>query len=273
MKIINFLKKLRRKLLSLTKKREFLAEGLTRVPSVQVSAISDLFIWRKTSEWKTYFELLDINTLINADNEDSGKNSATFVFYDSAGIEIGREKVSVNPGRQTIDINSLIPGGYEGFGTYACFHDSIPKAILDSGSFIAERGYSGYQWKDLGARAYVHGNLDAIAKSDKGIEMLGTSWKSELSYNLQHELTGPATYEFALVNPTRSTQKVEFIIKNPLDGTEIKELAHIGSRASVIKHVQVKAGEKFQLAIRSKLYMARPVVFRLQTSSMDVFHG
>jgi hypothetical protein len=103
--------------------------------------------------------------------------------------------------------------------------------------------------------------------------MLGTSWKSKLLYNLQHELTGPAIYELALVNPTRSDQNVEFIIKNPLEGTEIKELAQIGSRASVIKQVQVKAGEKLQLAIRSNLYMARPVVFRLQTHSMDVFHG
>jgi hypothetical protein len=273
MKIISFLKQLRRKLLSLTRKSEFLAEGLTRIPSVRASSISDLFIWRKTNEWKTYFELLDINTLINAENECLGNNSATFVFYDSSGSEIGREKVAVNPGRQTIDISSLIPDGFEGSGTYACFHDIIPEAILDSGSFIAERGYSGYQWKDLGARGYVHGNLDAIAKSDKGIEMLGTSWKSKLSYNLQHELTGPAIYEFALVNPTRSYQKVEFIIKNSLEGTEINEFAQIGSRASVIKQVEVEAGEKLQLAIRSNLYMARPVVFRLQNHSMDVFHG
>ena len=273
MKIISFLKRLRRKLLRLTKTREFLAEGLTRVPSVQESSISDLFIWRKTNEWKTYFELLDINTLINAENQNSGNNSATFVFFDSFGSEISREKVVVNPGRQTIDINSLIPDGFEGSGTYACFHDIIPEAILDSGSFIAERGYSGYQWKDLGARAYVHGNLDAIAKSDQGIELLGTSWKNQLSYNLQHELTGPAIYELALVNPTRINQKVEFIIKNPSKGTEMKELAQIGSRASVIKQVPVEDGEKLQLAIRSKLYMARPVVFRLQGHSMDVFHG
>lgn len=273
MKIISFLKQLRRKLLRLTKTKDFLGEGLTRIPSVQASSISDLFIWRKTNEWKTYFELLDINTLINAENQDSGNNSATFVIFDSSGSEIIREKVVVNPGRQTIDINSLIPDGFEGSGTYACFHDIIPKAILNSGSFIAERGYSGYQWKDLGARGYVHGNLDAIAKSDQGIELLGTSWKKNLLYKLQHELTGPAIYEFALVNPTKSHQKVEFVIKNPLDGTEINELAHIGSRASVIKQVQVKAGERLQLAIRSKLYMARPVVFRLQTSSMDVFHG
>jgi hypothetical protein len=273
MKVISFLKQISRKLLSFTKRKEFLAEGLTKIPSVKESSISDLFFWRKTSEWETYFELLDINTLINADNEDSGNNSATFVFYDSTGMEIVRKKFIVNPGRHTIDINSLLPNGYEGFGTYACFHDIIPEAILESGSFIAERGYSGYQWKDLGARGYVHGNLDAIAKSDKGIEMLGTSWKSRLLYNLQYELTGPAIYELALVNPTSSNQKVEFIIKNSLEDTEKNELAHLGSRASTIKRVQVEAGEKLQLAIRSNLYMARPVVFRLQDHSMDVFHG
>jgi hypothetical protein len=273
MKIINFLKKLKRKLLTFTENGEFLVEGLTRVPSVKESAISDLFIWRKTSEWKTFFELLDINTLIYADYEDLGNNSATFIFYDSEGLEIGRETVVINPGRQTIDINSLIPGVYEGWGTFACFHNTIPQALLNSGSFIAERGYSGYEWRDLGARGYVHGNLDAIAKSDQGIELLGTSWKNQLSYNLQHELTGPAIYELVLVNPTRIHQKVEFIIKNPSKGTEMNELAQIGSRASVIKQVHVEAGEKLQLAISSKLYMARPVVFRLQGNSMDVFHG
>lgn len=259
--------------MSLTKTKEFLAEGLTKIPSVKESSISDLFIWRKTSEWKTYFELLDINSLINAENEYSGNNSATFVFYDSYGLEIGREKFAINSGRQTIDINSLLPNGYEGCGTYACFHDNIPEVILDSGSFIAERGYSGYQWKDLGARGYVHGNLDAIAKSDKGIEMLGTSCESELLYNLQYELTGPATYELAIVNPTSNYQKFEFIIKNPLECTEMNELAHLSSRALKIKQIQVEADGKLQLAIRSNLYMARPVVFRLQDHSMDVFHG
>jgi hypothetical protein len=272
MNIISFLKRVRRKLLAFAKNGEFLAGGLTKVPSVKESAISDLFIWRKTSEWKTFFELLDINTLINADNEDSGNNSATFVFYDSEGLEIGRENVAINPGRQTIDINSLIPGVYEGWGTYACFHDTIPQTLLNSGSFIAERGYSGYEWRNLGARGYVHGNLDAVAKSEKGVEMLGTFWKRNLLYKLQHELTGPAIYEFALVNPTKEIQKIEFLTTGTLSD-EVVEVAYLPPRASFIKRVEVKESENFRLAIRSKLYMARPVVFRFQTSSMDVFHG
>ena len=55
----------------------------------------------------------------------------------------------VNPGRQTIDVNSLIPGVYDGWGTYGCFHDTIPQAVLNSGFIIAERGYSGYEWRNL----------------------------------------------------------------------------------------------------------------------------
>ena len=65
MKIISLLKRVRRKVLILAKKREFLAEGLTRVPSVKESSISDLFLWRKGDEWKTFFELLDINFNMN----------------------------------------------------------------------------------------------------------------------------------------------------------------------------------------------------------------
>lgn len=220
-----------------------------------------------------FFELLDINNLINADYQEAESNFATFVFYDLTGREIGRERVRVRQGRQTIDVSSLVPNGYDGWGTYACFHENISKAVSESGSFIAERGYSGYEWKNMGARGYVHGNLDAIAKSDKGEEMLGTSWREKLIYQLQHELTGPAVYEFALVNPTKKSQKVEFIIKDPLLETELCEETYLPSRASFIKRVEVSDGQRLQLAIRSKFYMARPVVFRLQAHSMDVFHG
>ena len=260
-------------MLTLGNKNGFLSEGLTRVPSVNVSVVSDLFVWRKSDEWKTFFELLNINNLVNADYQGSEGDSATFVFYDEKGIEIGSDKRTIKQGRQTIDVGALLPKGYNGWGTYACFHDQISPSITESGSFIAERGYSGYEWKDIGARGYVHGNLDAIAKSEKGIEMLGTSWKKKLLYNVQHELIGPATYEFALVNPTRKNQKVEFITKDTVSGRILSDVTYLASRQSVIKRVEVKTGEKFQLAISSQLYMARPVVFRLQAYSMDVFHG
>ena len=273
MMIISFLKRIRRKILSFAKKREFLAEGLTRVPSVKESVISDLFVWRRSDEWKTFFELLDINNLINADYQEAENNFATFVFYDRNGSEIGITKVPVKQGRQTIDTSSLVPHGFDGWGTYACFHQNISQTVSESGSFIAERGYSGYEWKDMGARGYVHGNLDAIANSDKGVEMLGTSWKENLIYQLQHVLTGPAIYEFALVNPTRIKQKVHFITSDPSLKTEICDVVQLPSRASFIKRIEIKEGEKRQLAIKSKLYMARPVVFRLQAHSMDVFHG
>ena len=273
MKIISLLKRGRRKLLALIKKREFLAEGLTRVPAVKESVISDLFIWRKTDEWRTFFELLDINKLINPNYQDIGNNYATFVFYDHTGGEIGRQKVPVKPGRQTVDVSSMLSDGCKGWGTYACFHGKIPEAVSESGSFIAERGYSGYEWKNIGSRGYVHGNLDAIAMSTKGIEMLGTSWKDKLIYQLQHELTGPATYEFALVNPTQKKQKVEFVTKNIFQNIESHQETTLSSRASIVKRVELQEGEKLQFAIQSKMYMARPVVFRLQSHSMDVFHG
>ncbi len=260
-------------MLTLVKPRVFLEGGLTRVPSVQKSVISDLFIWRKNEEWQTFFELLDINNLIDANYQQSEDNFATFVFYDKNGIQIGQEKIAVKPGRQTIDISLLIPETHTGYGTYACFHGHISPSISDSGSFIAERGYSGYKWKNLGARGYVHGNFDAIAKSHKGIEMLGTAWKGKLVYQLQHELTGPATYELVVVNPCNKTQNVEFNIIKQGVKIESGNKTRLRSRASFVKRVEVKEGEKLRFSITSRMYMARPVVFRLETNSMDVFHG
>jgi hypothetical protein len=273
MTVNNFFKRLRGKIFSFSTNRGFLASGLTRVPSFSNSVISDLFIWRKNRDWKTFFELLNINNLINADNQGLDGDSATFVFYDEKGFEIGSKKVPVKLGRQTIDIGEHIPTGYEGWGTFACFHDQFSPSVSQYGSFIAERGYSGYEWNNTGAKGYVHGNLDAIAKSESGIELLGTSWRKKLKYNVQHELVGPANYEFALVNPTNKIQKIEFVIKETTLGTVFSEVVSLSPRQSIIKTVKVQFQEKFQITLSSHLYMARPVVFRLQEYSMDVFHG
>jgi hypothetical protein len=273
MAVNNFFKRLWEKISFFSTNKGFLSNGLTRVPSVSNSVISDLFIWRKNRDWKTFFELLNINNLINADYQGLDKDSATFFFYDEKGFEIGSKKVPIKLGRQTINIGDYIPTGYEGWGTFACFHDQVSQSVSEYGSFVAERGYSGYEWKKIGARGYVHGNLDAITKSENGIELLGTSWRRKLKYNVQHELAGPATYEFALVNPTNKIQKIEFLIKETTLGTVFCEVVSLSPRQSIIKAVKVQFHEKFQMTLTSHLYMARPIVFRLQEYSMDVFHG
>jgi len=273
MSLVSRAKSLARRVLNRIR-NPYLAGGLTKVPSAAQAPISDLFIWRRNSDWQTHFELLDINHLVNADESAAGHASATFVFFNKDGQEIVRRQIECHPnGRNTIALNDLLPADAGDMGTYACFHNSVSTAVAQTGSYLAERGYSGYTWKSMKARGYVHGNLDAIAYNNNQLELLGNSGRQQYEYCLQHILTGPAIYELALVNSTGKKQKLSFECIDHQGRMVQHNSYHLLSRASCVEVIQVPAEQSYRLTVKSHMYMARPVGFRLTGNSMDVFHG
>jgi hypothetical protein len=117
----------------------------------------------------------------------------------------------------------------------------------------------------------VHGNFDAISKSENKLELLMGHGKLRQSYNLQHILTGPSAYEIALVNPTDKQQDVKIKIENI--ESDIDEKYSIPSRGLEIIKVKVLDNQTSRVKIISKMFMARPTVFRYTSNSLDVFHG
>ena len=89
-------------------------------------------------------------------------------------------------------------------------------------------------------------------------------------YYLQNLLKSEFKYELFLINPSSVNQKITIIEKNT---KTIKKKTSILPRNGFFKYDKDIHSKDVNIEIHSKLYMARPVVFKLMNSSFDVFHG
>lgn len=248
-------------------------QPLTHHPVLANAPISDLFVWRSSSDWQTFFELIDISSLFE---DESFPRHVTFLFFDGEGNRILERKVNLQANRrQTLDISSMVGRDHGTMGTFAVFHSQAPAAVNQLGSFLAERGYVSYCYLDAPLRTYVHGNFDAVAqKPDSGLQYLGGASFLRRQYKLQHELLPGVVYEIGLVNSTGTSKiftcKQISVPTGRIVGQHVQNVAPGG-----VQIVSVPVGESGSvcLVIESRLVMARPIVFRIQNLKMDVFHG
>ena len=252
----------------------FIPKKITLKPKSLKAVISDLFPIRNDSDWKTEFELLNVPGLIKGDNNTKIDHSVTLYFFDDNGNLLGNKHVFMNStGRQTINLSEFLKNELSEAKTFALFHDYDDYILLGSGSFLAERGYTGYEYKNSGVKGYVHGNLDAVALSGTQVQPLGNKSYIARTYTVQHQLIGPAKYEFIFTNPTSN----EVVIKPLLSGTGNNWVAQkyfrIPSLGARLYSIDLNKENTYKVKFKSRLYLGRPVVFRTCNESMDVFHG
>ena len=246
-----------------------LAQPLTKKPNNPQSVISDLFVWRCNQDWNTYFELLDLASLFG----DEGQHQVDIVFFDNNGENFHQKSIELSGlYRQVLDISRVLstlkqlPSDY---GTFCVFHKKIPNSVLKLQSFIAERGYISYQYKNAPLCSYVHGNLDAI---DDCLTPLGGSSFFNRQYNLQYLLMPDKKYELALINASSTNKKIKFKILEFDSSIQIQEIITIKSKQVFVLPIKDLSNPS-RLIIESKMIMARPVVFCFSDNNMDVFHG
>lgn len=248
-------------------------QPLTRIPAGVAAPISDLFVWRSSPEWQTFFELIDIPSLFE---DDTLPRHVTMLFFDSSGRRILERKVDLQANcRQTLDISSIVGQAHGEAGTFAVFHSTTPTGVASLGSYLAERGYVSYCYRDAPLRAYVHGNLDAVAQGgDGGLQLLGGASFLRRQYSLQHEMQPGVVYELGLVNPTKSAQrctcKLIAVHGGKIVGVQVVNVPPGGIQ---LLAVPVDESGSMRVVIESRLVMARPLVFRIQNLKLDVFHG
>jgi hypothetical protein len=122
-------------------------------------------------------------------------------------------------------------------------------------------------------KGYVHGNLDAVALSKGRIEPLGHAGLISRFYTVQHCLTGPSKYDFVFTNPTGRKVKITPYISYSPNKWSKSESFQIASLGTYTHSVTVDESERAYVRFKSRLSLARPVVFRISNDSMDVFHG
>lgn len=249
-------------------------QPLTIVPFVGGAVVSDLFIWRISKNWDTFFELVNLPGLYDDVHSGNSLDKVLFVFFNSFGSCIFEKTLSrpINR-RSTVNISDLLGYDHGEAGTFAVFHSHTPQRLQVLGSHLSERGYVSYRYMNSPLRSYVHGNFDAVARlPDGSLQLLGGSSIRRRSFNLQHTLISTCCYELALVNPTPRSQWIVCKILNA-DNVIINTInVKLESRASCFMPVQPN-DYCYRVVLISHLIMARPLVFRTFNNSFEVFHG
>ena len=247
-------------------------QPLTHVPAAIGATVSDLFFWRLSSEWETFFELTDMPGLFA--NAGCKQAKVMLVFFDASGQLILEKMVETQPNRRnTLAISEIVGSVHGESGTFCVFHSYTPLSLSSFGSYLAERGYVSYRYRNAPLRAYVHGNLDAVARMpDQSLQLLGGLSFLSREYNLQHSLASNSAYELGIVNPTSRIQRFvcqTFHADGKLINSQFVDLAPKGSHLFMLSPVYAQQ----RIVMRSLLVMARPLVFRIQNQRIDVFHG
>ena len=249
--------------------------SITKTP-IMGSAVSDLFPLRIEDGWNTFFELLNYYQILNPEEQDIISGAVEIKFYDIDGIFVKTQKIK-NSARLKHSLNLKEIANQLGInhdGVFAVFHQNHTPWISEQNSFLAERGYIGFENKELGnIKSFIHGNLDAISQQKKGKEtLLGNSSFLNKEYCLQHELLSDFNYELFWVNSTNEIQQLE-IIETTLTKNKQTVLDIPPGGIKSFKRISSKNDEITKIIIKSKLYMARPIVFKYMETSFDVFHG
>ncbi len=255
----------------------FTSQGImiTKIPKEKEANISDLFPYKIENNWNTYFELLNVPHMLSPEAKSETPYTIELKFYDINGKFLSNHQVlSSNNLRETLDIGKITKQlNIITDGIFAVFHQKHTTWLTEQNSFMAERGYIGFENKNIGPiKSYIHGNLDAIAQyEDKEYLLANWSWKTK-EYHLQHDLLADYSYELFLVNASTQTQLIE-IIEETREGRKSTILKIPQRGIKNYLRASNKEGLNAKIIVKSKLYLARPIVFKYMDTSFDVFHG
>jgi len=247
-------------------------QPLTRHPKAINSVVSDLFFWRQTNDYQTYFELTCLPALF--DDFNNGSFAATLIFFNIDGAQIAETTFYFSAHeRKTLNLSELIPKSSGSLGTFSVFHSPVTTTVSSLGSCLVDRGYVSYRYKGSSVRSYTHGNFDAIARfEDHSLELLGSSSIRRRQFNVQLAFQPGTIYEALLVNPTSSKQAIRSTLFDVHGKVVISDIVKLKPRAcGIFRYVPSDYGQR--LVLVSHLVMARPIIFSLKNDCLDVFHA
>ena len=246
---------------------------ITKKPD-QRHVISDLFLLRQEGEWETYFECIQINKILNP-FEVVNKNSIKIFFNDFDGKSIG-EKTILLPEDYKISLNikEIANGlGINKDSTFSIFHTNKTKWLSNFRSYLGDRGYTGYMNLKIGPiKSFVHGNLDALSYFNNKTKLLGNFSFTTKKYFVQHIFESSSKYELFWVNSTNRKQKFNIY---EIKSNGKKSISLTANPKGIVKFTKEidNSGLESKIVVKSKLYLARPLVFKIMKNSFDVFHG
>ena len=74
-------------------------QPLSSRPRSLKEPVSDLFVWRKSDIWQTYFDLYDIGSFYSQEISNK-KVNARIIFFNQVGIKIKECKIDIEPNQK-----------------------------------------------------------------------------------------------------------------------------------------------------------------------------
>ena len=253
-------------------------QPLTHASSKRYSPLSDLFIWRNDGSWKTHFTLLNYDKVLGEGSDNYLTSRALFIYFSPSGQEIKRVFHNV-PAQMSslISVSADLAECPETFGTFCVIHSRNPNIFSEIGCRLTERGYAGYTFKDSEILSYIHGNLDAVSmRPDGKIKMLGGTSILQRSFNLQYLFQGCRSSSIFLTNPSRIPLEMAINFKDPKNQERAKSTirCYVEPRGCFMAPISINHPDSsLIIEIRSRLCMARPIVFWHCDYNFNVFHG
>jgi len=247
-------------------------QPLTHLPLTAGAPVSDLFVWRNSHEWDTFFELIDLPALFPGDYK--AQSIVTLVFFDMNGQIFLEKTIEIIPkSRNTLALSEIIGNDHGVVGTFSVFHAHTPQILQALGSYLTDRGYISYRYQHAPLRSYVHGNLDAIARlTDQSLQLLGGYGILKREYCLQFTFGMEGIYELGVTNPTPNKQSI--ICQTLSSSGKIFNVQTVELEPCGIYLFRFELNcEPQRIILSSRLIMARPLVYHINNKHMDVFHG
>ena len=263
----------------LTKFRRRL-QPLTRRPPISCSPTSDLFPWRKDRNWDTYFRIIDICSLFPEDDRSAHSHrKVDVIFFDPSGTELKRLRLSLVKPRDAseslLKISNLLNSQTASFGTFCVLHSFTPSCLQSLNCSIAERGYISFSHNLSTVQTYLHGNLDAVSRNSYGgVQLLGGSSILPRIFNIQYLFDPKDENELFIVNSTSKTRDFAIYYQTPGSRRNILSVDTIKLPSRGCQIVQcIKLEVPFFVSIKSRLVMARPIIFTKNSKHFNVFHA
>jgi len=238
-------------------------------PDPKLSPASDLFPWFNIHNIQTYYQLFDHN--FAHDPTSDSLSCFILILFSSQGELLSSVPITLASPTELICINEFIPKGISGYGTFSIFNLK-PNTFADFNSSVSERGYVSYSWGESPLRSSAHGNLDAVAYTqDNIIQPLGSRTFYSGTYSPQFIFDSDNINYLFLVNPTKHPiHYAVSIISGELPPAFISiRLKTLGSSFVPIPPVS----SSYRIALKSRLYFQRPLIFSFSSTSLNVFHA
>lgn len=222
------------------------------------STVSDAFLWRTDSSFKTKFKFSDILKLFY-----KVENSWVEIhFYTKDNDYIKKIKLTDLDISNELDITSEFMNGMSDFGTFYIYHFVDKNVIIENENIISNRCYLGYS-KNNSLHSFVHGNTHAKFTTihnggTKSSDIVKTSLFKNQNYTIQKYFDGFDKTELFFVNPTSKLLKFSI-------GTQNYAL-----QKGCSKLIEI---EESIISINSNCMFLRPTIFSYKNSFFDVHHS